>query len=245
MPKILKVKDSSDSFLKSHFLFDIPFRILISGKSQLSGKTTIILGLLLDPNFKYHDKFKGDNIYIVSDNKLDNKLKLLMDYKEIPEKNYMKYNENELENLYNDLEEEFLLEKAEGKIQNRLILFDDVGYSGNLKNKSAGIVSKLISNGRHLNLSQIYSIQKISMASTTLRANLTGAILFNTSMKELEATAEDFNYLNSRKSFIKLFRDYTKPTEENKRRFLVVNFTNDKGIYMDSNFKTIDTSEYE
>jgi hypothetical protein len=82
------------------------------------------------------------------------------------------------------------------------------------------------------------------MASTTLRANLTGAILFNTSMKELEATAEDFNYLNSRKSFIKLFRDYTKPTEENKRRFLVVNFTNDKGIYMDSNFKTIDTSEY-
>ena len=241
MPKILRVKDSSDKFLKKHFLFDIPFRILINGKSQLSGKTTIILGLLLDPNFKYHDKFEGENIYIVSDNKLDQKLKLLMDYKEIPESNYMKYNEEKLTVLYDELEEDFLLEQAEGKISNKLIVFDDCGYSGNLRNKSAGIISKLISNGRHLNLSQIYSSQRFSMCSTTLRSNLTGAILFNTSMKELEMISEDFNYLSSRKQFIKMFRDYTKEP----RSFLVVNFTNDGGIYMDKEFKTIDTSEYE
>ena len=241
MPKILRVKDSSDKFLKKHFLFDIPFRILINGKSQLSGKTTIILGLLLDPAFKYHDKFKGDNIYIVSDNKLDQKLKLLMEYKEIPESNYMKYDEEKLTVLYDELEEDFLLEQAEGKITNKLIVFDDCGYSGNLRNKSAGIISKLISNGRHLNLSQIYSSQRFSMCSTTLRSNLTGAILFNTSMKELEMIAEDFNYLSSRKQFIKMFRDYTKEA----RSFLVVNFTNDGGIYMNSEFKTIDTSEYE
>tara|TARA_R110002153_G_scaffold64623_5_gene173040 strand:- start:755 stop:1480 length:726 start_codon:yes stop_codon:yes gene_type:complete len=241
MPKILRVKDSSDKFLKKHFLFDIPFRILINGKSQLSGKTTIILGLLLDPAFKYHDKFKGENIYIVSDNKLDQKLKLLMEYKEIPESNYMKYDEEKLTVLYDELEEDFLLEQAEGKITNKLIVFDDCGYSGNLRNKSAGIISKLISNGRHLNLSQIYSSQRFSMCSTTLRSNLTGAILFNTSMKELEMIAEDFNYLSSRKQFIKMFRDYTKEA----RSFLVVNFTNDGGIYMNSEFKTIDTSEYE
>ena len=241
MPKILRVKDTSDKFLKKHFLFDIPFRILINGKSQLSGKTTIILGLLLDPNFKYHDKFEGENIYIVSDNKLDQKLKLLMEYKEIPESNYMKYDEEKLTALYDELEEDFLLEQAEGKITNKLIVFDDCGYSGNLRNKSAGIISKLISNGRHLNLSQIYSSQRFSMCSTTLRSNLTGAILFNTSMKELEMIAEDFNYLSSRKNFIKMFRDYTKEP----RSFLVVNFTNDGGIYMDKEFKTIDTSEYE
>jgi len=241
MPKILRVKDSSDKFLKKHFLFDIPFRILINGKSQLSGKTTIILGLLLDPAFKYHDKFKGDNIYIVSDNKLDQKLKLLMEYKEIPESNYMKYDEEKLTVLYDELEEDFLLEQAEGKISNKLIVFDDCGYSGNLRNKSAGIISKLISNGRHLNLSQIYSSQRFSMCSTTLRSNLTGAILFNTSMKELEMIAEDFNYLSSRKQFIKMFRKETKEA----RSFLVVNFTNPNGIYMNSEFKSIDTSEYE
>ena len=241
MPKILRVKDNSDAFHKEHFIFDIPFKILINGKSQLSGKTTIILGLLLDPNFKYHDKFEGDNIYIVSDNKLDNKLKLLMNYKEIPESNYMSYNENQLNSLYNDLEEEFLEEQTEGlPISNRLILFDDVGYSGNLKNKSFGIISKLVANGRHLNLSQIYTSQRFSMISTTVRSQLTGAILFNTSMKELELIAEDFNYLDNRKKFIKLFREETKE----KRSFLVINFTNDGSMYMDSNFETIDMTKY-
>ncbi len=242
MPKILRVKDNSDSFHQEHFLFDIPFKILINGKSQLSGKTTIILGLLLDPNFKYHDKFIGDNIYIVSDNKLDNKLKLLMNYKQIPESNYMSYNETQLENLYEELEEEFLEEETENKpISNRLIIFDDCGYSGSLRNKSYGIISKLVSNGRHLNLSQIYSSQRFSMCSTIMRSNLTGAILFNTSMKELELIAEDFNYLDNKKNFIKLFRDTTKE----KRAFLVINFTNPKSIYMDSNFETIDLKDYQ
>ena len=242
MPKILRVIDNSDAFHQEHFLFDIPFKILINGKSQLSGKTTIILGLLLDPNFKYHDKFEGDNIYIVSDNKLDNKLKLLMNYKEIPESNYMSYNENELENLYSELEEDFMEEQMEGKkISNRLIIFDDVGYSGSLKNKSFGIISKLVSNGRHLNLSQIYSSQRFSMVSTTLRSQLTGAILFNTSMKELELIAEDFNYLDNKKQFVKMFR---KETEE-KRSFLVINFTNNGSMYMDSLFNSIDVSKYK
>ena len=242
MPKILRVKDTADKYHKKHFLFDIPFRILINGKSQLSGKTTIILGLLLDPAFKYHDKFEGENIYIISDNKLDNKLKLLMDYKEIPKGNYMKYDESILESLYDTIEDKFIEEKEDNKISNRLIIFDDCGYSGNLKNKQNGIISKLISNGRHLNLSQIYSSQRFTMCSTNLRSNLTGAILFNTSMKELDLIAEDFNYLNSKKSFINMFRDETTKTE---RGFLVINFTNGGNIYMDSEFKTIDISKYE
>ncbi len=242
MPKILKVRDTADRFLKKHFLFDIPFRLLLCSKSQLGiGKTTIILGLLLDPNFKYHDKFEGENIYIVSNNKLDNKLKLLMDYKEIPEKNYMKYNEQVLENLYDEIEEDFLLEKSEGKIVNRIIIFDDVGYSNSLRDKSAGIISKLICNGRHLNISQIYSVQKMTQASPTLRTNLTAALIGSTSMKELELISEDFNYLSSKKAFIKMFRSVTKEP----RSFLCVNFTNKDGLYMDANFKTIDTSQFE
>ena len=62
MPKILKVNDPSDSFHQTMPVFDIPFKLLINGKSQLSGKTTIILNLLLQPEFGYDKKFKGDNI---------------------------------------------------------------------------------------------------------------------------------------------------------------------------------------
>jgi len=164
-----------------------------------------------------------------------------MEYKEIPESNYMKYDEQVLENLYDELEEDFLMEKAEGKIVNRIIIFDDVGYSNKLRDKSAGIISKLICNGRHLNISQIYSVQKMSQASPTLRSNLTAALIGSTSMKELDMIAEDFNYLSSRKAFIKMFRDVTKEP----RSFLCINFTNKDGLYMDTEFKTIDTSKYE
>jgi len=44
--QILKVKDKTDKFYTEvPGLFDVPCRLLINGKSQLSGKTTIILNL--------------------------------------------------------------------------------------------------------------------------------------------------------------------------------------------------------
>ena len=235
MPTILKVKDDSDKFHKAMPTFDIPFKLLINGKSQLSGKTTIVLNLLLNPQFGYSNKFDGEDIYIISDNKFDNKLKMLAEYKEIPDTNIMGYDENVLDMLYDTLEEAFMEEKEEGNIKNRIIIFDDVGYSGNLKNKNFGIISKLVANGRHLNLSQIYTSQRFTMLSTTVRSNITGAILFNTPAKELELIAEDFNYLDNKKDFIEMFRRETKEP----RSFLVVNFTNKGGLYMDKDFKTI------
>tara|TARA_B110000046_G_C13023023_1_gene412286 strand:+ start:4874 stop:5611 length:738 start_codon:yes stop_codon:yes gene_type:complete len=235
MPKILRVIDNADKFHQEMPSFDIPFKLLINGKSQLSGKSTIVLNLLMNPEFGYDKKFDGENIYLVSDNKLDNKLKLLANVKEIPEQNIMSYDENALIQLYDDLEEDFLEDQRDGIVRNRIIVFDDCGYSGSLKNKQSGIISKLVCNGRHLNLSQIYTSQRFSQVSTTLRTNLTGSILFNTSMKELDLIAEDFNYLDSKKEFILMFRKYTKGI----RQFLVVNFTNKDGMFMDSNFKTI------
>ena len=236
--KILKVRDKNDSYYTPiERLFDLPFRLLINGKSQLSGKTTIILNLLLNPVFGYDKLFDGDDIYIVSNNKLDNKLALMADKLDIPEDNRFEYDEDYLEILYDDMEESFMEETMEGgKPQNRLIIYDDCGYSGSLKNKQSGIISKMICNGRHLNLSQIYTSQRFSQVSTTLRTNLTGAILFNTSMKELELITEDMNYMSTKKEFIKTFRETTKEP----RQFMVVNFSNKpEEMYMDSEFKPI------
>lgn len=244
MPKknILKVRDKTDSYYtEMGKLFNLPFKLLINGKSQLSGKTTIILNLILR-NAYYRDKFDGENIFIVSNNKLDNKLKILMEQKDIPKANFMKYDEDELEILYDQLEDEFLEEvNDKKKPSNRLIIFDDVAYSGNLKNKTAGMISKIVMNGRHLCLSSIFTTQKFSLVSTGVRTNLTGAILFNTSQKELEIIADDFNYLPKKSQFIQMFRDATKE----KNSFLVVNFSN-KGneMYLDSSFEPIDTSKY-
>ena len=236
--KILKVRDKNDSYYTPiERLFDLPFRLLINGKSQLSGKTTIILNLLLNPAFGYDKMFEGDDIYIVSNNKLDNKLALMADKLDIPEGNRFEYDEDYLEILYDDMEESFMEETMEGgKPQNRLIIFDDCGYSGSLKNKQSGIISKMICNGRHLNLSQIYTSQRFSQVSTTLRTNLTGAILFNTSMKELELITEDMNYMSNKKEFVKIFRETTKKP----RQFMVVNFSNPpENMYMNSEFEPI------
>ena len=246
MPKkfdILKVRDVSDSYYtKMDKIFDLPFRILINGKSQLSGKTTIILNMLLR-NAYYRNSFEGENIFIISNNKLDNKLKILMKEKEIPKMNYMKYDEDEIEILYDQLEEEFLEElNDKKKPSNKLIIFDDVAYSGSLKNKQTGMISKIICNGRHLNLSSIFTTQKFSLVSTTLRTNITGAIMFNTSQREVEAISEDLNYLENKKEFISMFR---KATDE-RNSFLVINFSNDKkDMYMDKNFLPIRDNEKE
>jgi hypothetical protein len=246
MPKkteILKIKDKTDSYYtKIDKLFDLPLRLLISGKSQLSGKGTTILNLFRDSFYgKY---FSGSDIYYITNNKVDNKMRLLSEFKSIPEENIMPYDEEILEELYDMIEEEFIDAVSENeKPPNKMIIFDDVGYSNSLKNKEAGIISKLISNGRHLNLSQIYSIQSYKMASTTIRNQITGAILFNTSQKELELITEDMNYLENKKAFVKMFRDTIK--KGGRHSFLVVNFTNDaEGFYMNNKFEPIDVKKY-
>ena len=237
--KILKVRDKNDSYYTPvDRLFDLPFRLLINGKSQLSGKTTIILNLLLNPTFGYDKMFDGDDIHIISNNKLDNKLAMMADKLDIPEENRQEFDEDYLEILYEDIEEEFLEDTSESrKPKNKLIIFDDCGYSGSLKSYSKGnIVDKMICNGRHLNLSQIYTSQRFSQCSTCLRTNLTGAIMFSTSMKELELIAEDFNYMTTKKEFIKIFRETTaKP-----REFMVINFSNPPAeMYLNTMFEPI------
>lgn len=231
---ILKVKDITDTYYtKVPIIFDLPFRLAIIGKSQISlGKTSIILNLLLRDKY-YKKYFKGENIYIITNNKLDNKLKILREEKSIPDCNVMEFDEERLEILYEILEEEF---DEEEKKQNRLIIFDDVAYSNGLKGSQVGIMSKMAMNGRHMNLSQIYTSQKYSLVGTNIRTQLTGALIGGVSAKELDLIEQDLNFLENKKEFIKMFRQNTK-----NRDFLVVNFSNEfKDRYMDKNFKPID-----
>jgi len=231
--EILKIRDPSDkNFTPKNRLFDLPFRIALIGKSQFSlGKTTIILNLLLRDKF-YGKDFTGENIYIVSNNKIDKKLGILMEQKDIPDSNFMSFDESTLEALYEIIEEEF---EEEEKKQNRLIIFDDVVATGGLK-QATGIVSKMIMQGRHIGLSQIYTSQKYSLLSTGLRSNITGAMIGGLSNKELELVEADMNFLDNKKKFMTMIRNNTK----GKRDFVIFNFSNNENeVYMNKNFEPI------
>ena len=236
---ILKVKDKADGYY-THLkdIFDIPMRLIIVGPSMRSGKSTIILNMLLREKF-YKDKFEGENIFIVSNNKMDNKIRILKEEKEIPNDNFMTFSESNLEMVYDKVEEACLEAISENeKPVNSLIVLDDCSFSGDLRAKMAGTLSRIFSNGRHCNLSCIVTAQKYSQLSTTIRTNASGAILFSNSAKEVESMSEDFNYLESKKSFVKMFRKVTK----SRNSFLVVNFSNDD-IYLDSKFEKIEMEE--
>ena len=198
---ILKVKDPSDKiFINKERIFNIPFKLAIVGKSQISlGKTSIILNLLLRDKY-YKNDFKGENIYVVSNNKVDKKLQILREEKDIPESNFMRFDEDTIEALYDILEEDFMMDDKDPK----LIIFDDVAYSAGLKGSQTGVLSKIVMNGRHINLSSIFTTQKYSLIGTNIRTNLTGVMIGGLNQKELDLCCDDLNFLEDKKKFMKM-----------------------------------------
>lgn len=237
--QIYKAKDKADSYYtKKEHIFDLPARLLIIGKSQLSGKSNLLLNLVVRPEY-YGNDFIGKNIYIVSGSlNTDMKLQNIVKVKEIPEENLMlQYHEDILIELYDMLQEEYqeAIEEKK-KPENKLIIFDDMSFDGSLKAKAHGIINKMYMNGRHINLSTFITSQKYSDVGTGIRENSNGLILFNCSNKQLELFEADHNYLNDKKQFYKMFRDATAE----KHTFFVVNYTNNKeNMYLDSNFDTL------
>jgi len=241
MPKhleIYKVIDKADSYYtKKDLIFDLPLRIGIIGASQRSGKSSVIVNLVCRDEF-YNKDFKGENIYIISPSiENDLKLKKMIEVKDIPDHNlFTEYDERLLEELYNMLAEDYKNSVDSGeKPTNKLIIFDDMSYSGALKNKTHGIISKLFCNGRHILVSTLLTSQKYSDLLTTCRENLNGAILFSCSNKQLDLIEQDHNFLKNKKDFNNMFRDATKE----KHSFFVVNYTNGEDLYQDSNFNFI------
>jgi hypothetical protein len=147
----------------------------------------------------------------------------------------MEFNEATLEMLYDKIEEDAMTAVSDNeKPVNSLIIFDDVAFGGDLKKKANGTLSRIMCNGRHVNLSCIVTSQKHTMLSTTIRSNASAAILFSNSARELDSIADDFNYLSNKRDFFKMFRKATAA----RNSFLCVNFSEDN-IYMDSKFKPI------
>ena len=237
--QIYRVNDESENYNTNKAkLFDLSMRLLIVGKSFLSGKTNLIVNLLLRDEM-YRSDFHGENIYIFSGSiKNDNKIKLIIREKQIPKENlFPSFDEDVLEVIYNFIEDHYIasIENKE-KPDNFLIILDDLSYGGQLKNKNNGILAKIFSNGRHINLSIIVTAQKYTDIPTSSRENMTGGIFFSCSEKQLDLITDDICYISNKKLFKNSFRNLTNI----KHGFMVVDFSKpiDKR-YLDSNFKPI------
>jgi hypothetical protein len=238
MPKdiqIYKVKDPAEKFyVDKGKMFDLPMRLLVSGKSYLAGKTNLLTNLLLqDDKRLYRNNFKGDNIYIFTSHSHDNKIKLIVDEMEIPACNMMygDFDNDLLDALLDNIEEEFEEEK-----KHSLIILDDMSFGGGLKSKTNGAIAKLFCNGRHFGCSVILTCQRYCDLPTTCRENATGAILFRCPERVLETIVADHNYMD-KKDFISLFR---KLSNAEKHSFMCVNYSNDaKEMYMNNHFQPV------
>jgi hypothetical protein len=237
---IYKVKDKAESYYtKKDVIFDLPMRLLIVGKSQFSGKSNLLVNLLCRDEY-YNKDFAGEDIFLISPSIYsDAKLEKLVKVKNIPEENLMEsYDEESIVALYDLLEQEYEENVADHvKPTNKLIVFDDMSFSGVFKKRINGIISKIYSNGRHINLSVISTSQKYSDLSTSSRENCSGAVFFNCSNKQLELIEADHNILlNGKKAFMIMFREAL----EEPHSFLVVNYSNNKeSRYLDKHFNPI------
>jgi len=234
--KILKVKDPGDKGHIETFPFSLPCKIGILGKSQYSGKSTWAFNFFLNPAYNYQKYFEPEDIFIVSNNRLDTKISILQDHLDIPDCNVMPYDEGQLEVLYDQLEDEH---ESSKKKKHKIIWFSDCAYSGSLKDKQTGVLSKMMMNGRHLLLSVLMDSQKYSLLSTAIRCNLTGLVVFKINQKELDLVASDHSYLEKMSDFFKMFRGCVR----DNRDFMIINYSK-KELYFNKELDSIlDSSE--
>ena len=249
MPKveILKMRDTAeDHRIHKRSTFDLPMRLLIVGKSQLSGKTNTVGNLMLRPfddtdesgSQFYKKDFDGNDIYIVCPSTLvDHKWSSIIRGKKIPPENVMmKYDEEQLTKLYEKLEEQYHEKMDEGeKPTHKLVILDDCSFGGSLKEKMNGVIARLACNSRHILVSLIVTAQKYSDLLTTLRENATGMMLYQCSNKQMDLLHNDVGE-QPKKEFMKMMNDAT----HRRHTFMVVNYSNDPDErFLDSNFQRL------
>ena len=239
MPKVLKVRDHTDSnTINMNKLFDIPFRLLICAKSG-HGKSNLLTNILCNDEFGYNKIFKSPNIHIFSPTiKQDRKLEIIKEFYDIED-----------DNLHDDYSDELIMEIYEGFIQEfdedrlnskkpspKLIILDDLSSSGVFSKNRYNAISVLFCNSRKYLVSLVLLSQAYTHVTPTIRNNASAIIVFNTNLQSLDAIEQDFNYLDSKKQFIKMFRNNVKT----KFDFLVINFSNNyEDLYLDSDFEPI------
>jgi len=238
MPKIRRVIDKSDSqVIDMGILPNVRFFGMLVGKTGAS-KTTLLINMLLNPEFGYDKIFKGDNIYIFSGSlNSDKKLEKLIETKDLAQSNlYSEYDNDLLNALYDKLEEEYNeRDMNDEPVEYPLIILDDLSFAMG-RGKEFNALTRLAQNSRKLGISVLITTQHYSQIPLAVRNNISFAVLYATSSKNLAIIEEEHNYLKSKRQFLTMWKDNVI----GKRDFIVVNYDNDKNdIYLNKEFEKI------
>ena len=236
--KIYSVRDKGEKkVIKKDKIFDVPFRLLLVGKSQ-SGKGVVATNMILLDDY-YAKDFAGENIFIFSKSlNYDYKTKLLIKQKTIPSENlFLGLDDESLKAVIDFIQEEYEEAEIEGKkpVQS-LIILDDVLEDLKEKDRNSS-VNDLFSRGRHLNISTMVFLQYYSKLPSVSRTNANGLVIFEMPKRQMDVIADEHNYLENPKDFYKLYQNATK----DKHSFMVINYTNDRdNRYLNKNFEPIE-----
>ena len=230
--------DKTDNHgVKVERLFDMSFRLLLVGKSGV-GKSNLLGNIMLNEKFKYKNLFEGSRIFIFAPSVMaDEKLKTIVEEMDIPNGNiFNEYSDELLLNVYDLLIEDFKdrMEDKE-KIFPFLFIIDDFAFSGKFASRFNAL-AKVFCNSRKFSGNVICLSQTYTQVAKNIRNQATGMIIFNTNNKELNTIEEENNFLEDKKTFMKMFRENVKE----KHDFFVINYSNKHSeMYLDKNFEVI------
>lgn len=238
MPKVKRVIDKSDdNVIGNGLLPSVRFFGMLVGSTG-TGKTNLLVNMLASNEFPYDKIFEGDNIYIFSGSlNSDEKLQSLIEYKEIPESNlYDNYDNEQLHLLYNKLEEDYTEKKTNDiQINYPLIILDDLSFAIG-RGKDFDALKRYSQNSRKLGISFLITTQHFSQIPLSVRNNISFAVLYKTSSKNVSIIEEEMNYLKTKKLFLEMWHQNIK----SKRDYIIVNFDNDGDeIYLNKDFEPI------
>lgn len=230
--QILPVKDGYAAKKIKHWLWDLPARLALVGRSEASGKTTWLLNMLL--RFYDPSPWKGKNIYIISGTATaDRKVKMLQGSLGIPHENiFGRYSDATLAKIYDAIKKNHTTNPEE----HSLVLLDDVTQYLQATN-NGGTLGEMAFAIRHQLGSVVLLTQKWTMVPTGLRENLSGAVVWGCAQRQVSALANDLNRFDTAAAFHRMVKNATTGHPHN---FLVVRLNKPVSeMYLNTNFEPI------
>lgn len=141
------------------------------------------------------------------------------------------FDDNEIMELFNDIEEDAEEARENGECPPRvLMVFDDMIFSNISNRHKLNSLDRLFMNGRHANISVIIASQKYTSLNQSCRCiNPSMIVLYGLNDKELKVCSEEHSNKMEPKTFINMYKKETsKPYS-----FLAVNYQKppDKRFY--------------
>jgi hypothetical protein len=221
--KIKQIKKKEPAPPSCGLSFGAPYFVGALVGMRLSGKTNIIMNCIREWSKTYEQI-----LYVSTTAKLDKSLTHLEKYKNVY---LIEVSQDSCREVLKDiLEEQASLKKIQEKRDEyhkhmTLLILDDCLGIPNIRKTIESIVSR----GRHLDLSFIFTSQNFRSFSNIIRNNTEQFILFNTNEKEREKLAEELSCGLTKDQFKEIFDLATNAPF----KYLFVNTKNPNKIFSD------------